>query len=191
MLPFTLPIEITDTDFLKLTEEVHSILKDDITYPRKVRANNFYKRTSPYIKSVVDTVIAQCLPTKRYTWYYEIFYSKEPTGLHNDRNVFIQQNERCDLGLIIPIHWTNKTPETLFYDIFIEEKVNWNGKNFVTLDKKVVDSNLELLENPQGLVWQKKNALFFDSRQIHQAAPFTSSLSDYKLSINGLGYSAL
>jgi len=175
--------------FAKISALVHQIVADDVAYPRKVRAQNFYKKLSKELKKEVDAILARHQEFSGLTWHYEVFWSQSPVGMHNDRNFFADRKELCENGFIIPIEWSGKTPETRFYDLFIDTKVNWDGAGFSTLSKEKVPYEESKLNEFSTLPWEKNSIIFFDSCQIHDASDFRNNTEDYKLSINGLGYS--
>lgn len=188
MRPLVLPTHLTLAEYESLLSLTHEVISDDKTYPRKVRSRNFYKKLSPPLIEIVDRILNKHQEAKDLRWHYEIFYSTEPVGPHNDRNFFADKKELCEKGFIIPLEWTSLTPATRFYDLFIETKVNWNGTGFARLDKTLVPHSHSDLQHCSLVEWKKNTILFFDSRQIHDATDFTTSSGDYKLSINGLGY---
>ena len=174
--------------FRAIKEQVNEILKDDDTYPKKFRLNNFFKKPSRELDRLLRKHLSPFEEFKNLTWHFEIFYAVEPAGLHNDRNLFNNKTERCDRGLIIPVECVGEH-NTSFFDLFFEEKVNWDGKNFKTLKKEKLNHDPRLLEKPEKLFWKPGEIIFFDSRQVHKAGEFNAKLNSYKLSINGLGYS--
>ncbi len=186
--PFSRKLSLSDQEFLWLAEEVRAIAANDRDYPKKIRSKNFYMKLSPALKKRVHEIVCSELKLGDLIWNFEVFWAYEAVGMHNDRNYFSDLNERCERGIIIPIEWRGLPPATKFYDLFFEEKVNWIGDGFATLDKRKIEFDPSHLHSPQLLNWQRQSIIVFDSRQIHAASEFAHELGDYKLSINGLGY---
>jgi hypothetical protein len=172
----------------RIIQIIKEILLDDECYPRKFRKSNYFKKPSPELNLILRNLLLQTGELGELQWYFEVFYSIEPVGLHNDRNYFPTTNEICEKGLLLPISWSGQHAGTRFYDLFIEQKVNWAGDSFRTLDGRLIDHNPDKLLNPMNISWSPFEALFFDSRQIHEALPFDIGANSHKLSINGLGY---
>lgn len=186
--PLILPLEDNKFPRREVLVEIEKILIDDINYPRKVITGNTFKKVSPYLNSILKEVIEKHDFASSLIWHFEIFSSDQATGLHNDRNLFIEQNELCQLGLIIPLKMKGSPHLTRFYDLFIEEKVNWDGEgNFRKLDKSKVEYDKQKLQKYQDAFWEEERIIFFDSCQIHEAI-FPSNDNCFKLSLNGLGY---
>ena len=188
-LPSSQELQISTQDLQCLISETKEILLDNINYPKKFRLSNYFKKLSPSLIERVSSMISHFDEYKDLKWHYEIFHSVEPVGFHNDRNFFPEHNERCDRGLIIPLEWSSSVPHTIFYDLFYEDKVNWDGQGFSTLDGEKKEFPQEALGEGFPAAWETKKVLFFDSLQVHNASSFGKKLDDYKLSINGLGYS--
>lgn len=182
-------LQITDGDFMRLQAEAWNIIRDDETYPRKVRSKNFYKKLSRELLDSVRGILSPFPQMQALTWHFEVFHSGEAVGLHNDRNYFREHNELCERGLILPLEWSAATPVTRFYDLTIEEKVNWDGSGFETLDGRKIAFDAAALARWRALEWRRRSVIFFDSRQIHDAGEFQNGPADFKLSINALGYS--
>lgn len=189
MSPVTYDLNFSHEQLSRIKGLVKDIVDDDIKFPKKIRSDNFYKKLSNELKLEVDSILRNHGGFSHLNWYYEIFFSRQAVGMHNDRNFFPANKELCERGFIIPIEWSGKTPETRFYDLFIDKKVNWDGKGFATLEKVPIDYDKEALKRFEPVAWQKNSILFFDGRQIHDASEFKLAPDDYKLSINGLGYS--
>ncbi len=188
--PTCYQLDLSESMAADLEGRVQNILRDDAQFSKKFRGKNFFKKLSPELLAQVKVILQPFDEFKDLIWHFEIFYSVEPTGLHNDRNYFSHLQERCERGLLIPLSWTGSTPKTKFYDLLIEQKVNWTGKAFKTLDGVVVAHPPHFLSgDSHEMEWKKNEVIFFDSRQIHEACPFGGSPDDYKLSINALGYS--
>ena len=107
--PVSLPIQVTDPDLEAIKAEVLSVIADDVNYPRKLRNGNFFKKPSPLIRKFATQVIENSTIEKDLVWHFEVFYSKEPVLLHNDRNYFSEYNELCERGMIIPIEIVKST----------------------------------------------------------------------------------
>ena len=183
------PLDINDELLSFVKHEAQQIVKDDQKYPRKYRTTNFYKKLSPKLLEIVQGIMVQHEEASNLIWHYEVFVSKQPVGPHNDRNFFLEREERCDRGMIIPLEWVGLQPKTRFFDLFFEDKVNWDGEGFSTLSKEKKLYDKSCMDRTEDLVWSEKTIIFFDSRQVHEATPFSTTEGDYKLSINGLGYS--
>lgn len=184
-------LNISEQLLQTIRAEVDLIIQDDEKYPKKIRTKNFYKKLSPKLKTLIEEIMTQHPESHGFTWHYEVFYSQEAVAPHNDRNLFLDRNERCERGMIIPLKWSSITPKTRFFDLSFEDKVNWDGTGFSTLAKEKREFDKSSMERFLDLEWKEKTILFFDSRQIHEATSFGVTGEDYKLSLNGLGYSSV
>lgn len=186
--PLIKDVGVSENIWTSITEEVQHILGNDESFPKKFRNENFFKRPSPKLHEFLKDIIEGYDFASSLTWHFEIFSSLAPTGLHNDRNLFEEQNELCELGLIIPLELRGGAHLTRFYDLYIPEKVNWDGEgNFRTLAKAPVPYDRSRLEAYEDAVWEHGKIIFFDSTQVHEAI-FPATEQSFKLSINGLGY---
>lgn len=189
MGPRTYSLNLDDSTKQQITRNVESILFDDNQHPRKYRRSNYFKKPSQELEQLITNILIPTGELADLKWYFEVFYSVEPVGLHNDRNFFPESNELCQKGLLIPIRWDEQIAGTRFYDLYIDSKVNWSGINFKTLSGQLIPHDSESIKSPKEFLWSPFEALFFDSRQIHDASPFPTTTKGYKLSINALGYS--
>lgn len=188
--PVSRPLDMTNNEMNALIQSAEAVLANSDLYPKKYRGLNFFTKLSVELKEQVSNIVQRLSDADGLIWHFEVFYAVEAVGMHNDRNFFPKLDERCDKGLIIPLKWQGLTPKTKYFDLFYEEKVNWTGKAFKTLDGEYRPHNQESLDKGAvEMTWQKNQIIFFDSRQIHEASPFVTGPDDFKLSINGLGYS--
>lgn len=188
--PVSRALEVSDSNFEGLLQKAKAILADDEKHPRKYRGQNFFKQIPTEFKNDVSELVSHFSEFQNLRWHFEVFYSVEAVGMHNDRNHFVKHGERCDRGFILPLEWRGNIPKTKYYDLFFEDKVNWTGRGFKTLENeyKLLTESVSS-DGAMEMTWNLKEIIFFDSRQIHEACTFSSQPGDYKLSINGLGYS--
>ncbi len=187
--PFVVDKMIPEAILATITKEVDLVLSDNEAFPKKFRNENFFKRPSQKINQWMQKFVQDFPFANDLTWHFEIFYSKKPVGLHNDRNLFADKNELCELGLILPLNLEGSPHFTRFFDLLIPKKVNWDGSgNFRQLNKEIYPHQRSDMENYFDAPWEKGRVLFFDSCQVHEAI-FPKSQEGFKLSINGLGYS--
>lgn len=169
-------------------ESVKVHLLEDNDFERKYRKASFYKRLSQGLIERAQELISWFPEYTALNWHFEAFYSNQSTGLHNDRNYFEHLGEICEAGMLVPLE-SGGSHATVFYDLFIDQKVNWNGVGFSTVDGQNVDCDATSLGTGREIEWSQNKIIFFDSRQVHEARPFTAESASYKISLNGLGYS--
>ena len=165
-------------------------LTEDNAFQKKYRKKNYLKKLSSEIKKDFLNHSGFEQFSEDLIWHFELFYSIEPTGLHNDRNYFEELNEQCERGFVLPLKMKGEH-STEFYDIFIEQKVNLKGQFLANLEGDRVDCDLTELNSPTSLKWSEGQLVMFDAKQVHCSGNFDSSKEEFKISLNGLGYRKL
>ena len=178
-------------------EQAKLILNDDKNFPGKNRNGNTFKEINQEIRSVVSDIMNNLPDNDDLEWEFEVFLSKKPVPEHNDRNYYPEFDKQCQRGFIMPLEWVGKHPSTLTYNQWYDEKVvlGRNGEFFKLENRSMIeDDNIkfnvkdcELIDN---FVWEQNTCIIFDSSQIHSSSNFIQDENSYKLSINGLGYTA-
>ncbi len=187
--PKIYPLNLEDSVWIEVNNQVSKVISDDENFPKKFRTGNFFKKPSSRLNDILHSVLDQFPETRDLIWHFEIFNSVNPVGLHNDRNLFLEQNELCEMGMIIPLAINGVPHLTRFYDFFVPKKVNWDGEgHFRTLDKVIYPHSDNAMDTFSDAVWETGKIIFFDSKQIHEAK-FPDEKNSFKLSLNGLGYS--
>lgn len=195
---------IIDETFKDLLEEIHqyavNINSDDINFEPKNRAGNTFKRVPKELRDLVEKILFSLPGADLLEWEFEVFCSRKPVPLHNDRNYYPSTNKQCQRGFILPLEWKGKTPGTLIYDKHYPEKlvIGYDNVNKTILFKKLVereqvfDPNINFKIEDCNLIdeyiWEKGTCLIFDSSQMHSSSDFVEDNESYKLSINALGY---
>lgn len=193
-----------DNKFKDVLEKIHQHAKiinnNDITYEPKIRNGNTFKRVPKELRNLVEKVLYSLPDADSLEWEFEIFCSRNPVTLHNDRNYYDHLDKQCQRGFILPLEWNGKTPSTLMYDKYYPEKLvlNYDHKEENSIFKKLVgreqidDPNINFKVNDCNLteeyIWKKGTCLIFDSSQIHSSSNFILDNNSYKLSVNALGY---
>ena len=195
----------------------------DIAYRdlHAINAKSKLRNTGTFTKpstelDILCQAIAKDLDNSDLNWYFEIFYSTRPTGIHNDANISTIMNSKCMKVLLIPLDWsTNTSPATIIFNESYHTKV-FEGKQPNTL---ILADTLESILSPFGkdmiiddvfyqerlshspryalnglsikeeLVWEYEKPVIFDSHLIHTAAKFNPG--EWKFSLNGLGYKSI
>lgn len=195
---------IIDSKFKDLLEEIHqytrNINNDDINFEPKVRNGNTFKKVPNNLRNSVEKILYSLPGADLLEWEFEIFCSRKPVALHNDRNYYDHLGKQCQRGFVLPLEWNGKTPGTLIFDKHYPEKLvmgyNENTKKLVfkkLVERELVDDpNIDFTIEDCNLVeeytWEKGTCLIFDSSQIHSSSDFVLDNNSYKLSVNALGY---
>lgn len=193
-----------DDRFKDTLEQIHQYTKDinndDVTFEPKIRTGNTFKIVPNELKSLVEQILYSLPGADLLEWEFEVFCSRKPVTLHNDRNYYEHIDKQCQRGFILPLEWKGKTPGTLIYDKWYPEKlvIGYDEINEAYIFKKLVgreqieDPNIKFKVDDCNLVdeyiWEKGTCLIFDSSQIHSSSNFIIDNDSYKLSINALGY---
>lgn len=193
-----------DSKFKDILDQIHqyasNINDDNITFEPKIRNGNTFKRLPKELRSLVEQILYSLPGADLLEWEFEIFCSRKPVTLHNDRNYYENINKQCQRGFILPLEWKGKTPSTLIYDKWYPDKLvlGYNEINEEYIFKKLIgreqveDLGINFKVNDCNLIddyiWKKGTCLIFDSSQIHSSSDFVIDSNSYKLSINALGY---
>jgi organic radical activating enzyme len=130
---------------------------NDQSLNRKIRGNNnIFQTISTEVKELLISTLSNNIDGfSDYDWDFELFVSREPVGVHNDRNIHKHaygkgSNERTvetryDVGAIIPLEWNCKQPYTITFDkVYPEDKVIYSKGRFGSIDGNPI--NLDLKE---------------------------------------------
>lgn len=185
---------------------------DDETLPRKIRgADNIFLTPSASFHAYVKQSLSSLDWFKPDQWEFEILVSREPVGVHNDRN---QGNHViCQHGMIIPLSWDSHPPFTITYDKTYPIKVIYKKGILQTIDNqpvRIIDdermmidaddisryfgdlphwkSQLKGLRIHSAHAWRTDELIIFESDRLHSSSEFVNSPQSYKMSVNGLRY---
>ena len=189
---------------------------NDHTLPRKIRGNdNTFLTPSVELHEYIRNVLSTFTWFVPHEWEFEVLVSREPVGVHNDRNRTIRDNIEmiCSHGMIIPLEWHCAHPYTLTYDACFPEKVIYKKGMLQTLDGQAIETTLDIhtkishedrmryfrdlphwRAQLKGLTinsihkWDSGKIIIFESDRLHSSSEFVESTQSYKTSINGLRY---
>jgi hypothetical protein len=196
------------TNFEELKKIVYRD-KHDPSLKSKKRESGIFIQPSKELLEICNNIVKNFDTTLK--WSFEIFYSTSPVKLHNDANCN-RDLKRCHRVMIIPIDYSMPIkPSTIVFDKLCETKILAGSRTgtYVDLTNKIVDINIEdtnfidpeyyklkLKHMPvdfyKGLkvlkdqTWNMGDFYIIDSRYLHASGFFKDT--DWKLSINGLGF---
>lgn len=197
------------TNFEELKKIVYRD-KHDSSLKSKIRGSGIFIRPSKELLEICNNIVKNFDTTLE--WSFEIFYSTSPVKLHNDANCDLDL-KRCHRVMIIPIDYSMPIkPSTIVFDKLCETKIvagSIPGTYVDVLTNKIVDINIEdtnfidpeyfklkLKHMPmdfyKGLkvlkdqTWHMGDFFIIDSKYLHVSGFFKDT--DWKLSINGLGF---
>lgn len=160
-------------------QELLALCKNDLSnqnLKRKIRGNgNIFLSISPELKKYIRDGLSTIPHFNEMWWEIELLISRDPVGVHNDRNVYDNDHTvvddvlgefningtLCDRGFIIPLEWDCRKPYTITYDkTYAKEKIIHRQGRY----QNVAGNAIELDLTPELLINQHDYDLYFGDK---------------------------